>query len=229
MTYSRLDWDSDFFGLEIAEIDYVQINAIDLIDLQRFDLIYLRNCVSENFSIPEFELKFQETKVLFSKKIKIKNPHVIDLVTNTDETPLNSNILYPLAFESGKHSRFKLDQNFQKQKFIELYTKWIDNSIDKLFADKVIYIKKEQHVIGFVTVKIHEKYAKIGLIAVHPDSQGYGYGRILIQEAENYCIENDLFELQIPTQKENTSACHFYSKLGYSIIEQVNIKHLWKI
>ena len=151
------------------------------------------------------------------------------IVKDYDFNQLGNKLFYPLAFESGKHSRFKLDAQFKEIKFRELYIKWVDNSINKEFADKVFYINQQHKVVGFVTVKKYEKYAKIGLIAIDPNSQGKGYGSILIEQVEKYCIENKLIELQIPTQKENLLACKFYTKLGYSIIKEINIKHFWRL
>ena len=229
MIYKRLDWDSDFFNLEITEVDYSKIRESIFLNLEKYDLIYLYNCFSENFCIPNFEQKFQETKVIFSKTIYTKNMQVNKIVKDYDFNQLGNKLFYPLAFESGKHSRFKLDAQFKEIKFRELYIKWVDNSLNKEFADKVFYINQQHKVVGFVTVKKYEKYAKIGLIAIDPNSQGKGYGSILIEQVEKYCIENKLIELQIPTQKENLLACKFYTKLGYSIIKEINIKHFWRL
>ncbi len=228
MICNRLNWDSEFFDIEVAEIDYNEVKNIGLLNLENYDLIYLYNCLSKDISIPQFELKYQETKVIFTKKLQDQNIQFNNLILDTDSSPLSNEKFYPLAFESGKHSRFKLDPKFQSKKFRELYIKWVDNSINKQFADKVFYILQEDKVVGFVTVKKHQALAKIGLIAVDSNSQGEGFGSILIEHVENYCIENELFELHIPTQKENILACKFYSKLGYSIKKEINIKHFWK-
>jgi ribosomal protein S18 acetylase RimI-like enzyme len=115
------------------------------------------------------------------------------------------------------------------EKFKELYKKWVDNSINKKFADKVFYLQQDHKIKGFVTLKKYENSASIGLIAVESNSQGKGYGSMLLEKVEHYCDENKIVELQIPTQKENRSACQFYSKLGYIIIQEINIKHYWNI
>jgi dTDP-4-amino-4,6-dideoxy-D-galactose acyltransferase len=228
MICKRLDWDSDFFEKEIAEIEYEVNISTDFSELNVFDLIVVKNNEKEDLIIPNFELNFQETKVLFSKKISESAINRNYLILDTDENQIKNDVLYPLAFESGKYSRFKLDSNFQEEKFKELYKKWVDNSINKKFADKVFYIQQDHKIMGFVTLKKHQNSASIGLIAVESNSQGKGYGSMLLEKVEQYCEENKIVELQIPTQKENRLACQFYSKLGYIIIQEINIKHYWK-
>lgn len=229
MICKRLDWDSDFFDIEITEIDFLTFKNNRFSDIGKYDLIYFKNCKIENFSIPNFELKYQETKVVFSKKLLKNEVQFNTIIFDSDFPPIKNELFYALAFESGKHSRFKLDSKFHIEKFRELYIKWVDNSINKQFADKMFYIKRDQKIVGFVTVKKHEKYAVIGLVAVDPKSQGKGYGSMLIEKVENYCIENEIFELQISTQKENLLACQFYAKLGYLKVNDINIKHYWRL
>jgi dTDP-4-amino-4,6-dideoxy-D-galactose acyltransferase len=229
MICERLEWDSDFFEIEITEINYDSNTTFKVSNIESYELIYLKNCFLEHFTILGFKLKFQQTKVLFSKSINKSNFYSSNLVFDFDYHTIDNHRLYPLAFESGNYSRFNLDLNFKTQKFEELYKKWVDNSINKKIADKIFYIKVEENIEAFVTVKKNINYATIGLIGVSKDSQGKGYGTILLNIVEKYCVDNGIFELQIPTQKENLLACKFYSKLGYEIIQEINIKHYWKL
>ena len=91
------------------------------------------------------------------------------------------------------------------------------NSINKKFADKIFYYLLEKEVVGFVTVKNSNDFSTIGLIAVNNNYQGRGIGKQLINIVENYCLELNINELRIPTQKENISACNFYKKLDYNV------------
>ncbi len=217
----RLDWDSDFFGFEVGEI----IDDNDLNDANDFQLLILKQIDNKTIEIENFENTFAETKVIFSKKLQ----NTIDKITisDTDFEPLQADDLYDLAYESGKQSRFLLDKNFGENKFKDLYKKWIDNSLNKQFADKTFYIKNKNSIAGFVSIKKHQNHATIGLIAVDATQQGQGIGKKLLQKAEQFCVESNLFELQIPTQKSNVQACGFYTKNGYKIIEETIIKHYW--
>lgn len=222
----RLDWDSDFFGFEIGEIT----NEIDISDYLNYHLLILKQSEDKDILIDKFKKKFQETKLIFNKVLSPDNLNVdINSIVDNDIIHLQNIALYSLAFESGKYSRFKLDNNFCQNKFELLYSKWVDNSINKQFADKLFYTKELNDVIGFVTVKLNNKFATIGLIAVAENFQGRGIGKKLLSKVETYCVSNNVFELQIPTQKENRQACAFYTSLGFNIIEEKIIKHYWKI
>ena len=139
-----------------------------------------------------------------------------------------ANSLFELAYESGKYSRYKQDVNILEDRFKKLYQFWIKNSFNKTFADKIFYFKENENIVGFVTLKINNDIAKIGLIAVSPNYQGKGIGKKLIAKTENFCFENNVKTLQIPTQMENLEACNFYKKMGYEISEKINIKHFWE-
>ena len=229
MNIKKLEWDSHFFGFEIAEANEVENDSIH-IDSENYNLIVLKQEQEQEqvVNIHGFKKTFQETKIIFSKKLDSKNTNIIEQsIIDFDENPTTNDLLYPLAFESGKYSRFRLDLNFNQEKFELLYSKWIDNSISKEFADKIFYLKESNEVIGFVTVKNNQNFSTIGLIAVSENYQGKGIGRILLSNIEKYCVSQNIFELRIPTQKENIPACNFYSKMNYHVNEEIIIKHYW--
>ena len=85
-----------------------------------------------------------------------------------------------------------------------------------------------ENILAFVTFKIKDNLAQIGLIAVSPNSQGKGLGKNILLKVENYCFQNNIKTLLIPTQLENVIACNFYSKMGYKISEKIVVKHFWK-
>ena len=87
------------------------------------------------------------------------------------------------------------DSFTNQEKFELLYSKWIDNSINKEFADKIFYIKESNEFIGFVTVKNSDSFSTIGLIAVSENYQGKGIGRKLLSNVEKYCISENIFLL----------------------------------
>ncbi len=220
----RLDWDSDFFNLEVGELI---IDTSDDFELGNFDLLYVKSNEKESIELNGFEKTHCETKVVYYKKLLDFQP-MNNQVVELSETNYSINELNQLAFESGNHSRFKLDNRIDNRKFEELYELWVKNSINKSFADEVFIYLHETVIAGFVTFKVVGDYAAIGLIAVFKTFQGKGIGKELLFKVENELLKKGINELRIPTQEENHQACGFYEKLGYKKFETINISHYWR-
>lgn len=221
---NRLDWDSNFFNLEVGELI---IDTPDTFELSNFDLLYVKSIELKSIELKGFEKTHSETKVVYNKNLVNLNPNnsqVIELF----ETNYSINELNQLAFESGNHSRFKLDNRIENRKFEELYELWVKNSINKTFADQVFVYLHQTRIAGFVSYKVVGSYAAIGLIAVSKEFQGKGIGRELLFKVENEILKKGINELRIPTQEENHQACGFYEKLGYKKYEITNISHYWR-
>ncbi len=225
MIVKRLDWDSDFFGYEIGEIIFK--NNINLKDSEKFDLLVIKSSDDFEILLDGFKNNFSETKVIFEKKLSLIHSENTNIYS-IDETDYDRNELYELAYESGKHSRFVLDKNFQAENFKKLYRKWVDNSIFKEIAEDVIIYKEDNQTVGFVTYKTNEDSGFIGLIAVSAAHQGKGIGNKLLSYVENILFSKGIQKLIIPTQLSNIVACNFYKKQNYTIQQILFIKHYWK-
>jgi dTDP-4-amino-4,6-dideoxy-D-galactose acyltransferase len=229
MIIKHLDWDSSFFNKKIGLLELSNDN--NFIEIQDdYDLIYVVSDKDIAIEITDYKQSYSENKIVFSKKIVQKNDLkdaniflVLEVEDSTNEE------IYELAFESGKFSRFKLDPNFDQREFEKLYKKWVDNSFNKEFADAVLVYKEQNKILGFVTYKVWDKQATIGLIGVCSKHQGKGIGKKLMQSVEIDLANKGLDELRIPTQLQNEMACLFYTKMGYEIIENKILKHYWKL
>jgi ribosomal protein S18 acetylase RimI-like enzyme len=223
---NKLDWDSTFFGLNIAEYF---IDSQSILDIQdKYDLIYVLCDTDEDIILKGYSESYKENKIIYFKKLFNLNELDKKEVISFSKTNFSRDELYNLAFESGKYSRFKKDKKFSNQQFENLYIKWIDNSLDFHFADDILIYVEENKIVGFISYKIKNEEATIGLVAVLPNHQGKGIGKYLLQVIENELIKNDIKVLSIPTQKENKEACSFYEKSGYKIKESIIIKHFWR-
>lgn len=226
MIIKYLDWDSSFFNKKIGLLDLS--NAFQCFEIQNdYDLIYVISKEEIAVAIPNFKLGYSENKIVFSKKT-VQSRESTDANIFLELNDSHKKEIYDLAFESGKFSRFKLDPNFSPTEFEKLYKKWVDNSYTKEFADGVLIYKEQNTILGFVTYKVWDGYATIGLIGVCPKHQGKGIGKKLIQSVENELANIGVDELRIPTQLQNEMACLFYNGLGYDIIEKKCIKHFWR-
>lgn len=228
MSLIRLDWDSEFFKLNIATLkikDFsVDFNSVlKQIERSNFDLTFLH---SKSIQEKILDLKhFQETKLIFRKKITDFQKIYINVVPYLGE--LNQELI-DLAFEAGTNSRYKLDPKLSPF-FDEFYIKWLENSLNRSFADDVLIVKNELGFLGFITLKKEdESSASIGLIAVNKDFKRNGIGSALIKAAENWVSSNNLQYLKVVTQKSNKNACLFYQNMGYTLFDTDYIFHIWK-
>src|SRR5690606_27130927 len=95
-----------------------------------------------------------------------KATYILDLANTHNSVEFNPNIrvvsfnkdkhnfdqLLQLTLESGEYSRFAIDKNFVNNEYRKLYTKWIENSIDKINAIEVLLAVEGESILGFVTL-----------------------------------------------------------------------------
>lgn len=223
-----LKWDTDFFGIKVGKsIIDTSTKRWFCVENETYDLIVVEQQDDFDVSIENYNHTFKEIKLVFSNK-NISCHGGLENIKDLDQDTIASEKLYDLALLSGSYSRFLLDKNIGEDNFIALYKEWVDNSVSKQFADKIFYISKGSNIVGFVTVAIKDAYAQIGLIAVNEQCQGKGYGAQLLKKVENYCWQQNIKELRIPTQYKNKQACLFYKKKGYEVCQKNIIKHFWK-
>lgn len=228
-TIKYLDWDSQFFGFRIGELirnDKLEESALE--NAFKFDLIYVRSDSEKEYLIDGFKNELSEIKIVFIKGLESSIHNKVQNIEHfKNESSLD--VLYDLAFESGKMSRFKLDKKFTEAQFKRLYQKWIDNAINKTFADGTLVYKNKEEIVGFITYSFNKQSGSIGLIGVDPHFQGQGIGSKLIAEVETLLYNLGIQSLSIPTQLKNEQALRFYKKLGYKISSRQYINHYWKI
>ena len=227
-------WDSGFFNKKIGKIEYDQSPEGDLIRLLQtagedgYQLIYVFG--DEETFVPDtvlnqFNGRLVDRKCLYSKTINTDD----SCESNAIEYQLTelTNDLESLALLSGTHSRFRLDKGFDNADFHRLYSIWMTRSLKKEIADKIFVVAESDKVMGMITLQLAEHVGHIGLCAVSESAQSKGYGSSLINACVNEVIAKHLHQLEVPTQMENVTACHFYEKCGFSIKSITNTYHFW--
>lgn len=225
-----LPWDSNFFNLRVGKINFITNESFSFNsdDISNYDLLYLFTKPNQTKVINHIKSVngvLVDEKVTFSKEIKSSN-QIYNIEEYNHEVITDE--LYALAIQSGIKSRFKIDSKFPKGSFEKLYKEWIEQSVINNYCDKIFVVKDEDIVIGFVTLHLNGNIGKIGLIAVNESYRGKGIGKQLMYACENYLYKNKIKTLEVITQKKNSSAMHFYSSIGYSIMTTENIYHLWR-
>jgi ribosomal protein S18 acetylase RimI-like enzyme len=89
-----------------------------------------------------------------------------------------------------------------------------------------ILAKEGEETLGFASYEHHYNQlnqTKIHKIYILPQTQGKGIGKKLIDFVENRAKENHSAVLSLNVNRFN-KALHFYQKLGFEIVEEVNIE-----
>ena len=88
---------------------------------------------------------------------------------------------------------------------------------------KFLLAERDDRPTGCNYVELRGPIGYFGLLSVHPDYQGHGLGRILIEQAEAFCRDAGCSRMQIRVLNHRTELPPFYEKLGYHVarIEEV--------
>lgn len=228
--YKRMDWDSGFFGFEVAmligdEFDEVGLKGA-LADLKTLgvSLVYWFTA-GERKIASKCNGSLGDIKIIYSKRIIGENKIGFPLRSYSSTDKFER--LVPLALQSGSYSRFKTDNNFLNGEFEKMYREWIRKSVDREIADEVFVLEILGKILGFITVYKRDLIGIVGLIAVDEEERGNGIGKSLLNYAENFVFKNGCNEIQVATQKENKIACLFYERNNYRIKDIKWIYHFW--
>lgn len=237
--YRTLDWDTQFFGFKVAQItrpslDPEQLTMI-LNSLQEAG-VRLAYWPSETW-VPEGSDRIVEKRggYLVDEKttfvVDVDNASLaqvvpIAVVQSYDPTMATSDMV-ALAIQSGEYSRFALDPNIPRDKFIELYSIWINRSLNRELVDEVLVICEDMRVAGMITLGNKNGRGDIGLVAVDADFRGRGFGQNLVRAAQKWFFAERYTQVQVVTQGKNASACNLYKKCGFSIEKVEYFYHFW--
>jgi dTDP-4-amino-4,6-dideoxy-D-galactose acyltransferase len=230
----RLDWDSQFLGLEVFGINLSSIEgAVDIGGVIRslrdagagLAYFFLKdNDLLVHNQLTESGAVLYDQKVTYGKELMpdaAKVPQEVEIYQGdvTDE-------LLKLAYLAGHESRFRKDPRLLPY-FKTLYELWMTNSLNGAIADRVFIYRLGNSIKGMVTCKIlADKVGSIGLIATDAGCQGRGLGTGLVKATEDY-YEGKVTTSTVVTQKTNIQACAFYEKAGFREYKTEYVYHLW--
>lgn len=235
--YQILDWDSEILGFKVAKLLPERISSEQLqqwlgeLKTQQVRLVYWPADSRDKASL-QAAAQFQG--VLADEKVT----YLVDLAglaklqydkQQVSEYPVAApdEALEMLAIESGLFSRFNADPQFGHANFEKIYKMWIYNSTLHKVAEKVLVIKRDNKIVGMVTLGEKNQRGDIGLLAVDANYRGLQLGTTLVKAAQDWCLENGYRYGQVVTQKKNLPACALYEKCGYHIEKIENFYHFW--
>lgn len=223
-------WDTDHFGMKIGDLvidgeinKEVFEHEILLARNEGYKLLYLKDvtlppdCLSQNVFLAD-------RKVTYVKKLASESNYNNLKVVSGLNRPLDANLL-SIALQSGGHSRYYLDKKFPISAFLTLYYQWIQKSLDGTLATDVLLYEIDNVPQGLITYKQLDDKVSIGLVAVDVKYKGKGIGSDLMRAL--FSILKPGITVEVATQQDNSEACHFYEKNGFSVESVYNIYHIW--
>jgi dTDP-4-amino-4,6-dideoxy-D-galactose acyltransferase len=204
-----LQWDSQLFGYPVGkiEIDKYEFEPSRFLELSsNYRLVYLFSSKPiEN--LPENTI-LVDTKVTLVKQLsEIQNWDKVEFF----EGKLSESLI-SLGFQSGELSRFKIDKRLSHNEFEKLYIKWLERDLD---SGKIIIQRKENEIIGMVTLSFSDDQSSIGLFAVDNLYRGKGIGYKLLQAVEECSVKEGKRKISVQTQLQNKNALSLYEKRGF--------------
>ena len=167
----KLDWESDFFGYEIAKIEIFNSSNIEqipkIISQSPFLLVQLFSKIDlSNF----LKLNPIDIKLIYSKKLlesrSLKNVFIKSANEDLDGS------LARLAKEAGKNILDLKKDKILNLKFEKMYELWMNKSLKRELASEVL-IHQNEKINGMITVKKNDE-AIISLISVKSDMKNKG-------------------------------------------------------
>lgn len=221
-----LPWDSENFGFKVGKLI---INDLHRFSWEVFKEYQRTNGYKLIYLISPIKLyinAFYDYKLTYSKN-RTKNNHIVsDSHIHSYKDRALSEQLLNLALESGKYSRYHLDEQFPSRKFEFLYKKWLENSLLTDYASDVLVYELNNKPVGLLTYKVTGEQTSIGIIATDSKYQGRGIGSALMRYYDSI-LPDSIETLEVVTQGVNLAARSFYEKFGYAVKESCYVYHIW--
>lgn len=140
---------------------------------------------------------------------------------------LNRQDIRDMADIIGSTSRYFKDKQIPREKALNIYINWINNSIYNRYANESFLIMKGARLAGLIALKVKDNNGYIDLIGVHNDFQGLGLGKLLLQRGLQYFVDGGVGGIFVVSEGENIQASAFYQKTGFVInkVELVYHRH----
>lgn len=228
----KLEWDSAFFGINIGKLTIHNEKEFD-------PLVFLNEAKKGDFSLVyvfifqkmltwekvlRSNLKLVDIQTTMSMKFNKENYKNLPYLLINELTQNEINECYKIAEDTSEVSRFFNEKKIGKLKTKELYRKWIDNALNKSFADG-LFIEKENGIVSGIHVHKTDSTNKIGyfpLTGVGRNNKRKGIGKKLWEQALAYWAnENEIEIIKSTFSFQNAESLNFHLKMSFNKIEEV--------
>ena len=236
-----LDWDSNFFGLNIAYLYPKRINE----DIVQFAmrkcqegsidcLYYLCDCHDSRSVLlaEKYGFHFVDIRMVFFKHLYISETAQVNERDTGDFTLREArkediDQLRSIASNSYIDSRYYFDRHFPQEICERFYSDWIARSCDG-YADFVIVADRSGKIVGYIAGKMKShSMGIITLVGIARHFAGGGIGKALVNASLKWFQEQGVEAVDVVTQGRNYAAQQLYQSCGFKTSKTELWYHKW--
>lgn len=233
-----LTWDSEFWGVPIAQVRGDVLDATRLEAVNEFCrehgiacLYFLataddpgatRIAEEAGFHLTDVRITLRREDTDFARDAR---PQVDNRVTIRRWQDPDIPELRRIASESHRNTRFFADTRFSRERCVRFYETWIERSCTG-YADAVLVAEADAHPIGYITCHLPTAKGvsgRIGLIGIDKRVRGRGIGSRLVAAAMAWFATAGVEKVTVVTQGRNLAAIRLYERTGF----QTDLVQLW--
>jgi dTDP-4-amino-4,6-dideoxy-D-galactose acyltransferase len=130
-------------------------------------------------------------------------------------TAADVRVLRAIAAGAYTNSRFFADDRIDRSRAEELYATWIERSVCGDLADIVLVADLDGTPCAYITGRIRNDGASIGLLGVARSARGRGLGGRLVRSFAEFASDRGGTTVTVVTQGRNVNAQRIYQRCGF--------------
>jgi dTDP-4-amino-4,6-dideoxy-D-galactose acyltransferase len=221
-----LPWDSEFFGVRIAQIDaaaFVEPHRAGCLRWchdQHIDCAYLFvDCADQGLLDAASATGFRLVDIRLTLRVAAGDvpehnaPEGVELRASRES---DIEELSMIAAGAHRDTRFYVDGRFGRDRCDALYQLWIAKSC-RGWADHVVVAERAGEAVGYVTCHKSPGGGRIGLVGVAHAARGAGVAHAMIGEAVRWLGGEGIEDVSVATQARNAAGLRLYQKSGFAV------------
>jgi ribosomal protein S18 acetylase RimI-like enzyme len=235
---SRLPWDSEFFGFNVAFLSCMNLTETIYGHVDRFIhahdirlVEYLCNCHNpDTVRVAEAKgFSFTDIRLSFARRLTHRLGQDLPAGlrfgrAGEEHVPA----LQGIAGDLYVDSRYWFDSGFDRDKVKEFYRGWVEKGVRGQYDHECFALFAGEAPGAFCTLRYNtERTASIGLFGLAPEWRGKGLGKRLLAHVFNHLLERGVEEVGVVTQGRNYAAQNLYQSMGFRTKRTQLWYHKW--
>lgn len=241
-TCQFLEWDSQFFGINIGRFNGARLDSAVVHDIlswcqaRQIDCLYF---LADSAHQPTHQLAAANHFQLVDIRVTLDKKPLKPALENHGRplSPWKNRIrtfipddlpkLRDMAGRLHHETRFFFDPGFPRNRSEELYRVWIERSSQNAAA-QVFVAESAGNLLGYISCSTPDTgFGQIELIGIETAAQGQGLGNGLVETALDWIAARGRPTAKVVTQGRNIRAQRLYQRCGFLTSSIQFWYHLW--